>query len=564
MAKQGYSWDAFISDNAINLTVPADDDVTLNNIPSSPTAANGTLNALNITGNITLQGPGSVAVQTMANNANGTYTFNNVNLTLNQGALPVTTINLTNASSFTATNSYNVNSNNGAFTVNFGTYVPGETNTLRLAAFANAVIVTNFKPGDLIDLVAGYDLSGIHLQDSGDGIVEVVQADGSPVLNGVIHTAKDPEGNYYKASDFEITKSSDGYEITCFLPGSMIRTPEGEVAVEDLRVGDEVMTFDWKTNTEISQPVIWAGHAHVTVRSNLPDDEAGWPVRILKDAISEGVPYKDMLVTSEHCLFFGNKFVPVRMLVNGVSIFYDKSIPSYTYYHIETEQHSVITADGVQTGSYLDTGNRSSFRQEGNVVTLRSKAKNWEEHAGAPLCVERAFVEPLFRALEERESRVSNCQPQADKKELTHDADLYLVTEANALVRPMRHAAGQYSFMLPPNTRAIRLVSRASRPSDVIGPFVDDRRFMGVAVGEVSLVSANRVFSITAHLQTEKPEGWHQTDETECAWTNGNALLPLGDHLADGKMGILTVALHGSGPYLVQEDKAEVKQQRSA
>ncbi|WP_035367102.1 Hint domain-containing protein, partial [Acetobacter pasteurianus] len=72
-----------------------------------------------------------------------------------------------------------------------------------------------------------------------------------------------------------------------------------------------------------------------------------------------------MLITAEHCLFFEGKFVPVRMLVNGVSIFYDKSITSYDYYHVETDQHSVITADGMLTESYLDTGNRRAFRQEG-------------------------------------------------------------------------------------------------------------------------------------------------------------------------------------------------------
>ncbi|OAZ70812.1 hypothetical protein SRCM100623_02163 [Acetobacter pasteurianus] len=70
---------------------------------------------------------------------------------------------------------------------------------------------------------------------------------------------------------------------------------------------------------------------------------------MLKDAIADGVPYKDMLITAEHCLFFEGKFVPVRMLVNGVSIFYDKSITSYDYYHVETDQHSVITADGMLT-----------------------------------------------------------------------------------------------------------------------------------------------------------------------------------------------------------------------
>lgn len=148
---------------------------------------------------------------------------------------------------------------------------------------------------------------------------------------------------------------SDGYILfgeqsnigACFLAGGMVRTPQGSVAVENIQAGTEIFVFDWKNNTETTQPVIWAGQAFTVVNSSLPDDEAGYPVRILKDALADGMPCKDMLVTAEHCLFFNGQFVPARMLVNGASIFYDKSITSYPYYHVETAEHAVISVDGV-------------------------------------------------------------------------------------------------------------------------------------------------------------------------------------------------------------------------
>ncbi|MDG6770243.1 Hint domain-containing protein [Lactiplantibacillus plantarum] len=339
--------------------------------------------------------------------------------------------------------------------------------------------------------------------------------------------------------------------LVCFLSGSMIRTSKGDVAVEDIQIGDQVVTFDWRNNQDVIRPVIWTGKGHCKVRFDLPDDEAGWPVRVIKNAISDGVPYKDMLITAEHCLFFRDRFVPVRMLVNGVSIFYDKSITSYDYYHVETEQHSVITADGMLTESYLDTGNRSSFRQEGKIATLRGAVKNWADDAGAPLGVERSFVEPLFRALEWRENSVVDTKISTTKIETTTDPDLHLITQTGAVIRPMRKTAHHYSFMLPPNTESVRIVSRSSRPSDVIGPFVDDRRYMGVAVADVQLQCAKQQFDITSHLQDEKPSGWHDTDWTDCAWTNGNAELPLGDHLTHGKMGILSMNIRAAGPYLL-------------
>nr|WP_294914634.1 Hint domain-containing protein [uncultured Neokomagataea sp.] len=107
----------------------------------------------------------------------------------------------------------------------------------------------------------------------------------------------------------------NGGVITCFLAGSMIRTPGSDVAVEDLSVGDEITVFvDGKPVTD---KVTWVGTARNTVQAHLANDQAGCPVRILKDAIAEGVPSKDLLVTSEHCFLFEGKFVPARMLVNA-------------------------------------------------------------------------------------------------------------------------------------------------------------------------------------------------------------------------------------------------------
>lgn len=350
----------------------------------------------------------------------------------------------------------------------------------------------------------------------------------------------------------------------CFLAGSMIRTANGDLAVEDITIGDQVVAFDWKNNRNILRSVVWVGTARAVVRPHLADDEAGWPVRVLKDAIADGVPYKDMLITAEHCLFFEDRFVPVRMLVNGPTIFYDKSILSYDYYHVETELHSVITADGMLTESYLDTGNRSSFRQDGKVATLRSTARSWQDDAGAPLCVDRSFVQPLFHVMEHREKSIEQALPAPEKAALVHDADLRLITDKGATLRPVRCRDEQYSFMLPSGTQSVRILSRASRPTDVIGPFVDDRRQMGVAVGEVSLVTAKGQQTVTTHLQENKPEGWHaDMGWNGVAWTNGNALLPLDAQQVEGDMALLSLTIRAAGPYLAADTTKQAVQATS-
>nr|WP_256441429.1 Hint domain-containing protein [Acetobacter sp. P5B1] len=451
-------------------------------------------------------------------------------------------------------------------TVQFGAVDPSgkQTNTLTILDNGSSVSkIENLSPGDIIHFPNGGWNNGINFVDtgkkdnSGNVIYEILDGynDSTPLVSYV--TLADG------VSPSEFSWDNSSYSIVCFLHGSMIQTTAGEVAVEDLQIGDQVVAFDWQNNQDIMRPVVWVGKAHATVRPGLPADEAGYPVRVLKNAIADGVPYKDMLITPEHCLFFDGQFVPARMLVNGKSIFYDTSITSYDYYHVETEEHSVITADGMLTESYLDTGNRSSFHQEGTVVSLRTAVRTWERDAGAPLCVDRAFVEALFHKLDGRNNMIGSPRSSSANAELIVDPDLHLVTESGATIRPIRREGQHYSFMLPANISSVRIVSRASRPADVIGPFVDDRRMMGVAVADVHLVAANKKSLVTSHLQAVKPAGWHATEWTDCAWTNGDAVLPLGG-LTQSGMGILSLNIRAAGPYLKTDAKQLLTSIRSA
>ncbi|GBR45774.1 Hint domain-containing protein [Neokomagataea thailandica] len=313
------------------------------------------------------------------------------------------------------------------------------------------------------------------------------------------------------------------YDV-CFLAGSQIKTPAGLSNIEDINIGDRVVI---STNDTLSDDTVtWVGKAHCTINKDLPDDQAGYPVRILKDAIAEGTPFEDLLVTPEHCLFFDGKFIPARMLINNRSVFYDKSYTSYDYYHIETAQHSVITANGVLTESYLDTGNRSSFRNK-NVFFIGYQPKTWEMDAAAPLCTTPDIVEPIFRAIEHR-ALTNNVAPQSKAPHITQDANVFLLTDQGVALHKMRETNGHMVFMLPKDTQAVRIISRASRPCDIVGAFWDDRRSIGVGIGEVSVFEWNQRTPITAHKEIETLDGWNNLeDAADKRWTTGNAFLPL-------------------------------------
>lgn len=360
---------------------------------------------------------------------------------------------------------------------------------------------------------------------------------------------------------FIVTKDTDGSTVltfVCFLAGTLIRTDNGEATVESLNIGDNVITY--VDGREVVQPIVWVGKKTAHVKSGLPLDEAGYPVRVLKDAISAGVPHQDLLVTPEHCFYFEGRFIPARMLVNGKSVFYDTTMTTYDYYHVETENHSVLWSNGALTESYLDTGNRQEFGQQGKVVRLTAgPGRDWSTEAAAPLAVTRELVEPVYRALEDRAAELSLPQVTAPV-ELTDDADLHLVTPAGHRINAARRAEnGHVVFMLPAGLDEVRIVSRASRPSDVIGPMVDDRRYFGVNIGEIQLWEGNGKKLITSHLSDAGLSGWNGIEGPHGRWTTGNATLKL-PHRDKFNLSILSLEIRHAGPYVLSDDVTDNKE----
>lgn len=508
-------------------------------VTGSPATA---VNSLTIHGTVDLNNNKTVEVQQLTLSSNSLLVINaGTNFKLNASTLPAGTIKV-NGGSFTDTNAYSAS---GPLTFEFGS--PEAGSSVSVNAYATNVSFSNVAPGDTITFVNSY--GAVKLVDAGDGVITVTDSSGKTL--STIYSAKNPQGTYYKAADFSSSSSGNNSTLTCFLTGSMILTPAGEVAVENLEAGDSVIVN--VAGSEEVRPVVWAGRRSMTVRADLPADEAGYPVRILADAIAAGVPHQDLLVTPEHCLFLDGKFIPARMLVNGRSIHYDLSITSYEYFHIETAEHSVITANGLLTESYLNTGNRSSFQQDGAVVSIGGTVKNWAEDAAAPLTTARASVEPVFHAIAAR-AKAAGVRDNSQSVTLTEDADLHLVTEDGTILRKMRETNGYAMFMLPQNVHSVRLMSRTSRPSDVIGAFVDDRRQLGVLVGSVVLYDAGSTTSLSTHLKEETLSGWSALESQTARWTTGNAEIHITGRAAHS-IAMLGVQILSNSQYISSEAK---------
>ncbi|MBS1032920.1 Hint domain-containing protein [Gluconobacter cerinus] len=357
-------------------------------------------------------------------------------------------------------------------------------------------------------------------------------------------------GSYPSDDTFII--SGDTVTLVCYLPGTLIRTPHGEVPVESLDIGDEVVTFNWETQSEVIRPLTWVGYQKSKLQPNLPEDQAGYPVRILKNSISDNTPHKDLLVTPEHCLFFNGKFIPARMLVNGQSIFYDRSVTSYNFYHIETEEHSVIWADGMLSESYLDTGNRRYFSNRENIINITNKNQDWNIDSAAALDVSRDTVEYIYNKIVSRAKDLKIVKNQKPKT-IVKNHEMYLITNSGSKLNPIRNTNSFVTFRLPKDTTSVRIVSRSSRPCDVIGPFVDDRRNLGVLIGKIISFESDETINITQHLTNSDLNGWHNIESTDMRWTNGDATIHFDRKKIMKNETIISIQVISSGPYLKDE-----------
>lgn len=140
----------------------------------------------------------------------------------------------------------------------------------------------------------------------------------------------------------------------CFMANTHMRTPAGENAVEDLKIGDLVQTHDGR-----SVPVRWIGRQTVARPFT---DELRLPIRVKAGALRDNIPCRDLLVSADHALFVDNVLVHAGALVNGTSIVREPNIPeTFTYYHVEVDDHSLILAENTPAETFIDNVDRANF-----------------------------------------------------------------------------------------------------------------------------------------------------------------------------------------------------------
>lgn len=169
----------------------------------------------------------------------------------------------------------------------------------------------------------------------------------------------------------------------CFAAGTRILTTRGEIPVEELAIGDLLITHDGE-----EQPIAWIGIRRVQNIQAFRRPEAVRPIIIEAGALADNTPARNLALSPDHAIYLDGVLVPAKELINWNSIRQDHRVNNITYYHLELPSHGVIFAESAPTESYLDTGHRGAFDNDDSICVDHPSvmAQRRETQACAPLC----------------------------------------------------------------------------------------------------------------------------------------------------------------------------------
>jgi hypothetical protein len=181
-----------------------------------------------------------------------------------------------------------------------------------------------------------------------------------------------------------ISTTNNQLNVVCFTRGAMISVPAGQRAVEDLQVGDLVLTAD-----RGPRPIVWIGSRHLK-RDDLVLHERLRPISIAAGAFGFALPTAPTAFSPQHRVLVRSRIaermfgvaevlVAVRQLLPlpGIEVALPCSKPEgVEYFHILLDRHEIVAANGLPCES-LYPGTRAldgiapSSREE--VLALLSR-----------------------------------------------------------------------------------------------------------------------------------------------------------------------------------------------
>ncbi|WP_131196589.1 Hint domain-containing protein [Lichenihabitans psoromatis] len=164
------------------------------------------------------------------------------------------------------------------------------------------------------------------------------------------------------------TVPTDTSIVPCFASGTLIRTVRGDIAVEDLALGDQVLTLGGEI-----QPVTWIGSRKDSASRYAPEHRVDfWPVMFRAGSLGSNRPEQDLYVSPCHGMFVDGVRVAAWRLLNGASIVHATEVTEVEYFHIELAEHSILFANGAPAESYFEFDHFHRIFDNGSTYPTRT------------------------------------------------------------------------------------------------------------------------------------------------------------------------------------------------
>jgi autotransporter passenger strand-loop-strand repeat protein len=202
-------------------------------------------------------------------------------------------------------------------------------------------------------------------------------------------------GDYYASEYFRLTPDgARGTFITlegtpCYCRGTLILTDHGEVPVDELRIGDRLITL-----SGVVRPIRWIGRRSYSGRF-VSGNRDVLPVLIRAGALADGVPRRDLHVSPLHAMYIDGVLVPAAALSNGTSIVQADSVDLVEYFHLELESHDIILAEGAPSESFVNDDSRGMFHNAAEYRELYPDAPVVAARFCAPRVEEGEILEAV-------------------------------------------------------------------------------------------------------------------------------------------------------------------------
>jgi autotransporter-associated beta strand protein len=215
--------------------------------------------------------------------------------------------------------------------------------------------IDGFAPGDTITLGSiGYDADGHADMDYTTNVLTITEDGATYTLNfdptahfagHYFHLAEDVTGGTLITED----------DAPCYCRGTSIATEAGEKAVEDLAIGDHVMTVSGAL-----RPIKWIGRRGYSGRFIMGRKDV-LPICVTAGSLGDEVPRRDLWISPHHAMYLDGVLIEAKDLANGVSIVQAEHVDEIEYFHIELDSHDVILAEGAPSESFVDDDSRGMF-----------------------------------------------------------------------------------------------------------------------------------------------------------------------------------------------------------